>query len=193
VRTELYIYRSEKHSLVAIIELRKPSTSDNRPLASFKKVLVLHIMMSTDSPRGNMERKRKVIHVTDDQNLETEVRSMVKSVTLYDWKCTLTLQISTDKDIRIDPKDRSGKGRFEFPEPPEIWKDWKLCAVLVKQQSEKGAARITGGHADLENIVTGPDLEPAQWIAIVGEGQTLMILGSSTFRCFYIRPDSPHS
>jgi hypothetical protein len=98
---------------------------------------------------------------------------MVKFVTPYNRRCTLTLQISTDKDLCIDPGDRFGRGGVEFPELSEEWKDWRICAVLAKQRSEKDAARITGGQTESENIVTGPNLDPAQWIIVVGEGQTL--------------------
>jgi hypothetical protein len=147
--------------------------------------------MSANSSRVNSEGKRDVTHVADGQSLENEVKSMVKFAALYNTLRKLTFQISTDRVVRIDTEDRIGTGGVEFPEPPEKWKGWRLCAVLVKQNSGKGAARITGGKS--ENIVTGPTLDSAQWVAVVGEYQTLMVLGSPTFRCLYICPDSPHS
>ena len=58
-----------------------------------------------------------------------------------------------------------------------------ICAVLVQQNSDDGAVRVTGG-GNVEQVTTGPKEAEAYSLILVADNEKVTILKHSTYWLF---------
>lgn len=82
------------------------------------------------------------------------------------------------ENIYLDGGGKQGDGGMIV-----LGTDQNICAVLVQQQSDDGAVRVTGG-GNVEQVTTGLKESAAYSLVLVADNEKVTILKRSTYWLF---------